>query len=161
MPSNVWGNISSPASTRTRKPPRRHSGQSGAPWKETGRYPHPEYHREEQERNTYDDRYRNTDIRTRPDYDRLRQQQDHLRQQERIRDYQDRSRRTSHRGSYNPEESEEDEGPRGYGSSQPYERSTGAREPRHYDRDHAREMRGYHKDEWYQKDDTYRSYWRD
>ena len=159
---NVWGNRGSPVSTRTRTPPRGKSGQSRAPWKEPGRSTHPEYHREEHVRNTYDDRYRNTDIRNRPDYDRLRQQQDHLRQQERIRDYHDRSRRTQHRGSYTPEESDgtdpfpaEEEEPRGSGGRQRYERPSGAREPRHYDRDHARELRGYHKDE------THRPRWWD
>ena len=161
MPFNTWGNKSSPASTRTRTPPRRQSKQSGEPWKDTGRYSHPGYQREGQERSTYGDRYRYTDIRERPDYDRLRQQQDHLRQQERIRDCQDRSRRMSYRGYYKRDDSEEDERPRRYERNPPYERSTGAREPRHYDRDEARELRGYHKDEWYHKEDSNHSNWWD
>ena len=143
--SNAWGNRSSPASTRTRTPPRGKSGQSRAPWKEPVRSSHLAYHREEHVRNTYDDRYRNTDIRNRPDYDRLRQQ---------LRDYHDRTRRTQHRGSYTPEESDgtdpfpaEEEEPRGSMGRHHHERPAGAREPRHYDRDRARELRGYHKDE--------------
>ena len=152
---------SSPASTRTRTPPRFQNKHGGEPWKDTVRYSHPGYPREGQERNTYDDRFRYTDIRERPDYDRLRQQQDHLRQQERIRDYQDRSRRTSYQGYYRRDDSEEEERPRRYERDPSYDRSTGTREPRHYDRDEKRELRGYHKDEWYHKEDSNHSKWWD
>ena len=118
-------------------------------WEEPARYSYSKYPREGQERNTYDDRFRNTDIRERPDYDRLRQQQDHLRRQERVRDYDDRARRRPYQGYYRREDSDEDEVPQRYRRYPSQDRPTEPRQPRHYDRDQKRESRGYHKDDWY------------
>ena len=126
------------------------------PWKDPVRYSYSRYPREGQERNTYDDRFRNTDIRERPDYDRLRQQQDHLRRQERIRDYDDRAKRRPHQGYYRREDSDEDEDerPQRYGRYPSPDRVMETRQPRHYDREQKRESRGYHKDDWYDNENS-------
>ena len=119
------------------------------PWVEPQRYSYASYQRQGQERNTYEDRFRNTDIRERPDYDRLRQQQDYLRRQERIRDYDDRAKRKPYHGYYRRESSDEDEVTPRYIRYPSLDRQPETRRPRHYDRDQKRESRGYHKDDWY------------
>ena len=98
------------------------------------------YHREGNTRDPHDDgRPRYTGVRTRPDYERLREAQDRL--------------RGTHRGSCTEEESNwsdpfpPEEDVRGSMGSHRYNRTTDIREPRHYDRDHQRELRHYHKDE--------------
>ena len=119
------------------------------PWLEPQRYSYASYQRQGQERNTYEDRFRNTDIRERPDYDRLRQQQDHLRRQERIRDYDDRAKRRPYHAYYRRESSDEDEVTPRYIRYPSLDRQPETRQPRHYDRDQKRESRRYRKDDWY------------
>ena len=125
------------------------SSQPQPTWLEPQRYSYASYQRQGQERNTYEDRFRNTDVRERPDYDRLRQQQDYLRRQERVRDYDDRAIRKPYRGYYRRESSDEEEDKPRYIREPSLDRQPETRQPRHYDRDQKRESRGYHKDDWY------------
>ena len=138
---DIWGKRGSPSAARTRTPPRGKGEQSRAPWKEPVSSPHPAYHREGNIRDTRDaGRHRYTDVRQRPDYERLREQQDRL-------------RRTQYRGSDTAEESNwsdqfpPEENVRGSMGNRRYNRTTDIREPRHYDRDRQRELRHYREDE--------------
>ena len=129
-----YGGTSAPASERTRSP-RRKGGQDRAPWR-----PHPAYHREDNVRDSHHDRRpMYTDVRTRPDYERLREAQDRLRGTQRGSCTEDESNWSD---PFPPEEDI-----RGSMGNRRYNRTTDTREPRPYNRDRQREQRHNYQDE--------------